>query len=125
MVGLVVGAIQLLVMLNACVRSMFGRWVAGSVAGVFRTVLFVALTMAMSRVRRGAEPAPSFYLALYAGPALSVLVTIFAHARRRSMPAGSDERTTADQVFVGWVVLAGVDVLLVGLAFAARAFQLG
>lgn len=119
--ALFVGAFQLFVLLNACIRSVAGKWVLGSIGGVTRTLLLIALTMANARIRiAGAEPSSAFYVALYAGPALSVLLLALALRRRSRMPAGSEAETAADKIVKGWIGVAVIDGMFVVIGLAAR-----
>lgn len=108
-------------MLNACVRSIAGKWVLGSIAAVARITLLVALTMAGSRIRvAGATPTPAFEVALYAGPALTVVALVLAFRRRRDMPAGSDREATAESIARAWLAAAVIDLMFVVVNVAAR-----
>jgi hypothetical protein len=119
--GLLIGTVHLLLMLNACVRSIAGKWALGSIAAAVRTTLLVALTMAGSRIRTAAaEPTPAFAVALYAGPALTVVVLALAFRRRRNMAADSEAEATAESIVRAWLAAAIIDVLFVVVNVAAR-----
>jgi hypothetical protein len=120
-VGLFIGALQLFVTLNACIRSVAGKWLLGSIGGVTRTFLLMAITMASARMRiAGAEPSPAFSVALYAGPVISVLVLLLALRRRRKMPAGSEAETAADKSVKGWMGVVVIDGALLAIGVGAR-----
>jgi len=112
--GLFIGTVHLFVMLNAAVRSVAGKWLVGGVAAAVRIVLIMALSMAGARIRvGGAEPTPAITLALYGGPALTLLTLALAFFRRRSMPAGSETKAVADIVMRAWLAAAVFDMLFV------------
>jgi hypothetical protein len=119
--GLLIGTIHLLLMLNACVRSIAGKWVLGGIAGAARITLLVAITMAGSRIRvSGAAPTPAFAVGLYAGPALTVLALALAFRRRSNMPAGSDAEATAESIVRAWLAATIIDLMFVVVNVAAR-----
>lgn len=119
--GLLVGAFQLFVMVNACIRSIGGKWLIGSLGGMLRVFLLIAIAMASARIRgAGAEPTAGFTIALYAGPALSVLLLLLALQRRRSMPAGSEAEAAADRIVTSWIAVAVIDAIFVVIGVAAR-----
>jgi hypothetical protein len=117
--GLFVGAFQLFIMVNACVRSIAGKWLLGSLGALLRTFLLIAVTMASARIRAGAaEPSAGFSVALFGGPALSLALLLLAFHRKRSMPAGSEGETAAGRLVTSWIAVAVIDAIfmLVGLA---------
>lgn len=121
MLGLFVGAFQLFVMVNACVRSIAGKWLLGSLGGVLRTFLLIAVTMASARIRvAGAEPTPAFTVALYGGPALSLLLLGLAFHRRRAMPAGSEAEGAADKIVKSWLAVVVIDAMFLVIGLASR-----
>ena len=114
LLGLLIGTVHLLVMLNAGVRSVAGKWAFGSVAAVGRVVLLMALSMAGARIRMGgAEPTPAITVALYGGPALTLATFGLAFLRRRKAPAGSDTQGVADILMRAWRIAAIFDLLFV------------
>ncbi len=116
LLGLLIGTIHLLVMLNAGVRSIAGKWVLGGIAAVARIVLLMALSMAGARIRMGgAEPTPAITFALYGGPVLTLITFALAWRRGRKAPAGGDGELTvlADVIMRSWRVAAAFDVLFV------------
>lgn len=120
-IGLFVGALQLFIMINACVRSFAGKWLVGSIGGVVRTFLLIAVTMASARIRlAGAVPSPSFYVALFSGPALSVLLLLLALRRRRTMPPASEAEAGADRIVTSWIAVASIDAIFVVVGLAGR-----
>lgn len=120
MFGLFVGALQLFLLLNACIRSVGGKWGIGAILGVTRTVLLLALTMATARIRlAGAEPSTGYVIAMFAGPAISFAALALAFRRRRTMPAGSEAETAAGKVVTAWIGAAVIDALFVVVAIAA------
>jgi hypothetical protein len=111
--GLFIGTAHLVVILNATVRSLAGKWGLGAVVAVMRIVLLIALVMANSRIRSGAAEATSaLTAALYAGPALSLTASILAFFRRQKLVNGSEDKRTATTVMRAWLTAASVDVLL-------------
>ncbi len=120
MLGLLIGTVHLLLMLNACVRSIAGKWALGGIAAVARTTLLVAITMAGARIRlAGAAPTPAFTVGLYAGPALTVVFFALAYRRRRNMPAGSEAETAAESIVRAWLAAAVIDLMFVVVNVAA------
>jgi hypothetical protein len=121
-VGLFVGAFQLFVLVNACVRTVGGRWLFGSLAAGLRMLLLIAVTMASARIRvAGAEPSSGFFVALYAGPCLDVVLSVTARRRRGALPPGSEEEGAADRVWKSWLAVTAMDGLLVAVGLGARA----
>jgi hypothetical protein len=119
--GLFVGAIHLFVLVNACVRSIVGKWVLGSIGALLRTFLLLALTMANTRIRvAGAEPTLAFFIALFGGPLLSLIMLLLAFRRRRAMPAGSEAQSTAGKIISGWIAVTVFDAMFVAVNVAAH-----
>ncbi len=114
MLGLFLGTVHLLVILNAGVRSVAGRWVLGGVVAVGRVVLLMALSMAGARIRMGgAEPTPAITFALYGGPALTLATFGLAFLRRRKAAADAEARGAADILMRAWRLAAIFDLLFV------------
>jgi hypothetical protein len=117
MLGLFIGAAHLFLMLNAGVRSVAGKWWLGGVAAIARIVLLMALSMAGTRIRSsGAEATSSLTIALYAGPALTVLACAlsFLRKRRAEAKAGSEEEArVAKLVMQAWIAVAAMDVIYI------------
>jgi hypothetical protein len=119
--GLFVGAFQLFIMVNACVRSIAGKWLFGSLAGLFRAFLLVAITMASARIRgAGAEPSSAFYAGLYAGPVLSALLSLLAYRRKASEAKGSDAEKSAEVVMKSWLAVTAMDATFIVIGVAGR-----
>lgn len=120
MFGLLVGALQLFLLLNAFLRSIGGKWTLGAIAGITRVVLLIAITMATARIRiAGAEPSSGYAIAMFGGPALSFLMVVLAFRRRRAQPAGSEAKTLADKVVTAWIGAAVIDAMFVAVTIAA------
>ena len=116
MLGLLIGTVHLLVILNATVRSVAGKWVLGGVAGASRVVLLMALSMAGARIRMGgADPTASITFALYGGPLLTVVVAALSFHRRRKAPAASEAEALAILIMRAWLVAAAFDMLFVAV----------
>jgi hypothetical protein len=114
MLGLFIGAAHLFLMLNAGVRSVAGKWWLGGVAAIARIVLLMALSMAGTRIRSsGAEATSSLTIALYAGPALTVLACALSFLRKRRAEAGSEEARVATLVMRAWIAVAVMDVIYI------------
>ena len=115
MLGLFIGTVHLFLMLNAGVRSVAGKWFLGGVAAVARIVLLMALAMAGARIRAGgAEPTSGITVALYAGPALTVVACALAFLRRRRVAAGAagpEAEKVAVIVMQAWLAAAVMDVI--------------
>jgi hypothetical protein len=119
--GLFVGAFQLFALVNACVRSIGGKWLLGSLGGLLRTFLLIAITMASARIRVAhAEPTAGYTVALYAGPILSVVLLLLALHRQRALPAGSEARASADRIVTSWMVVAAIDAVFVVIGLGSR-----
>lgn len=121
--GLFVGAFQLFLMVNACVRSIAGTWLFGSVAGLFRAFLLVAITMASARIRgAGFEPSSGYYIALYAGPALSVVLVALAYRRKAAEVAQqrSEGASAADTIMKSWLAVTAMDATFILIGAADR-----
>jgi len=118
--GLFVGALQLFLLVNACLRSIGGKWAVGAIGGLTRTVLLLALTMATARIRlAGAQPSPGYAVAMFTGPAISFVTLALAFRRRRGMPAGSEAETAADKVVTAWIAAGVIDAMFLVIAIAA------
>jgi uncharacterized protein (TIGR03382 family) len=109
--GLLIGTVHLLLVLNAAVRSVATKWMLGTFAGIARTFLLIAVAIAGARIRTGAEPTASMNVALYAGPLLTVAVLGFAWLRRRRIAAGSEAEAPADMLVRAWLLAAIMDGL--------------
>ena len=121
MFGLLVGALHLFLMVNACLRSFAGKWVVGGVGAVVRIFLMIAVTMASARIRgAGAEPSPAFYVALWLSPLLSFVLLGLAYRRRTKLPAGSEAESIADKVVTSWIAVAVIDAMFVVIGLASR-----
>lgn len=121
MIGLLIGTFHLLVMLNACVRSIAGKWAIGSIAAVTRTFLLIAITMAAARIRVvGAQPTPGLMVAVYAGPAITFIVLALAFVRRRKTAAGSEAEGAAEKIVRAWLAAAIFDAIFVVVNVGAR-----
>jgi hypothetical protein len=119
--GLLVGALHLFLTVNACLRSFAGKWVVGGIAAIVRIFLMVAVTMASARIRgAGAEPATSFYVALWVSPLLSFVLLGLAYRRRTRLPAGSEEEAIAGKVVTSWIAVAVIDAVFVVIGLASR-----
>ena len=114
LLGLLIGTVHLLVMLNAGVRSIAGKWVPGGVVAVVRVVVLMALSMAGARIRMGGvEPTPAITFALYGGPALTLATFGLAFYRRRKAPPGAGTQDVADVIMRAWRIAAIFDLLFV------------
>lgn len=121
MIGLLIGTFHLLVILNACVRSIAGKWAVGSIAAVARTFLLIAITMAAARIRlAGAQPTAGLMFAVYAGPAMSFIVLGLAFLRRRKTVAGSEAEIGAEKIVRAWLAAAIFDAIFVVVNVGAR-----
>jgi|GEM_PF-3000570 len=109
--GLFIGAAHLFLMLNAGVRSVAGKWWLGGVVALARIVLLMALSMASARIRGGAEPSGSITVALYAGPALTVVAFAVAFYRRRKATGSAEAERVGDIVMRAWAAAALMDVI--------------
>lgn len=114
LLGLLIGTVHLLVMLNAGVRSIAGKWVLGGVVAAVRVVVLMALSMAGARIRMGGvEPTPAITFALYGGPALTVATFGLAFYRRRKALAGAGTQDAAEVIMRAWRIAAIFDLLFV------------
>ena len=121
MLGLLAGALHLLLTVNACLRSFAGKWLLGGVGAIVRIFLLLAVTMASARIRAaGAEPSTGFYVALWASPLLSLTLLALAYRRRTQLPAGSEAEAVADKIVTGWLAVAVIDAMFVAVGIAAR-----
>ncbi len=126
MLGLLVGALHLLLTLNACLRSFAGKWVVGALAAVVRVFLMLAVTMASARIRgAGAEASTAFYVALWVSPLLSFVMLALAYRRRTQLPSGSDAEAVADKVVTSWIAVAVLDAMFVVIGLASRVLVTG
>jgi hypothetical protein len=124
MVGLFIGAAHLFLMLNAGIRSVAGKWWLGGVVATARIVLLMALAMAGTRIRAsGAEATSSLTIALYAGPALTLLTCALSFHRKRRADPGSEDARVASVVMRAWLAVGVMDViyLLVNVLRITRA----
>jgi hypothetical protein len=121
MLGLLAGALHLLLTVNACLRSFAGKWVLGGIGAIVRIFLLLAVTMATARIRgAGAEPSTGFYVALWASPLLSLTLLGLAYRRRTQLPAGSEAEEVADKIVTGWLAVVVLDAMFVVVGVAAR-----
>ena len=121
MLGLLVGALHLLLTVNACLRSFAGKWLLGGLGAIVRIFLLIAVTMASARIRgAGAEPSTGFYVALWVSPLLSFVLLALAYRRRTQLPAGSEAESIADKVVTGWLAVAVIDAMFVAVGVASR-----
>lgn len=124
MFGLFIGALQLFLLINASLRSVGSKWGVGAIAGVTRTVLLLALTMATTRIRlAGAEASTGYVVAMFAGPLISFVALALAFRRRWAAAAGSEAETAADKVVTAWIGAAVIDAMFLVIAFAAIAIN--
>lgn len=120
MFRLLVGALQLFVLVIVCVHCVAGRWLIGTLGALVRIVVLMAVAMASARIHTaGAEPSSAYYVALYAGPLLSVVVLVLAHLRRRAMPAGEAE-VAANRLVMSWLAASVVDLMFVVVGVGGR-----
>ena len=121
MLGLLVGALHLLLTVNACLRSFAGKWLLGGLGAIVRIFLLIAVTMASARIRgAGAEPSTGFYVALWVSPVLSFVLLALAYRRRTRLPAGSEAESIADKIVTGWLAVAVIDAMFVAIGVASR-----
>jgi hypothetical protein len=72
----------------------------------------MALAMASTRIRGGgAEATSGLTVALYAGPALTVVAFAFTFFRRRKLAPDSEDARVATIVMRAWLAAAVMDVI--------------
>jgi hypothetical protein len=122
--GLLFASVQLLVVLNALVRSVSERYVLGSVGALLRVGLVGVSTFYGFRATfagsEGASAGGPVLAAAILGPIVSFALLYMAHRRMREVPAvQTEQEERASRVFTAWLGVAILDAMSVVVTLLA------
>jgi hypothetical protein len=123
MLGVLVSVLQLFAVINAFVRSLRDRFIAGVAGGLVRALLLVAGTAAALWIRATAvsgsgapvpaAPAAMALAATILGPLVAFAALWLAHLRKKDASAAEEERL--GRPFTAWLPVALFDAAFVAM----------